>query len=159
MRLFADTLLDDLTTQASSSPRRRAHLNIHATASDPIQRFFVVAQRDSYFRPHKHLTKSELAIALRGRFDILTFDDEGCVLNRYGIGEGANHFAYEATEGTWHTLVALTDGCAFIEVKQGPYDPAVAVDFAPWAPAEGDGTVARYQHWLRSAEPGAIFGA
>jgi cupin fold WbuC family metalloprotein len=157
MRLFADTLLDDLTSKASASPRRRAHLNIHDSASDPIQRFFVVAQRDSYFRPHKHLTKSELAIALRGRFDILTFDDDGRVLDRYDIGEGATHFAYEATQGTWHTLMALTDGCAFLEVKQGPYDPAVAVDFAPWAPAEGDESVARYQQWLRSAETGAIF--
>jgi cupin fold WbuC family metalloprotein len=157
MRLFADTLLDDLTSKASASPRRRAHLNIHDSASDPIQRFFVVAQRDSYFRPHKHLSKSELAIALRGRFDILTFDDDGRVLDRYDIGEGATHFAYEATQGTWHTLMALTDGCAFLEVKQGPYDPAVAVDFAPWAPAEGDESVARYQQWLRSAETGAIF--
>jgi cupin fold WbuC family metalloprotein len=159
MRLFADTLLDDLTSKASSSPRRRAHLNIHDSASDPIQRFFVVAQRDSYFRPHKHLSKSELAIAVRGRFDILTFDDSGRVLDRYDIGQGATHFAYEAAEGTWHTLVALTDGCAFLEVKQGPYDPAVAVDFAPWAPAEGDESVARYQQWLRSAEPGSIFGS
>lgn len=159
MKLFADSILDELTSKASSSPRRRAHLNIHTSAADPVQRFFVVAQRDSYFRPHKHLTKAELAIALRGRFDILTFDDEGTVVDRYGIGEGTGHFAYEATEGTWHTLMALTDGCAFLEVKQGPYDPAVAVDFAPWAPAEGDEAVGRYQRWLRDAEPGSIYSA
>jgi len=39
-------------------------------------------------------------------------------------------------------------------VKQGPYDPATAVDFAPWAPAEGDPAVAQYQLWLRAARPG-----
>ena len=159
MKLFADTLLDDLASKAAASPRRRAHLNIHATAADPVQRFFVVANRDSYFRPHLHFTKSELAIALRGRFDILTFDQNGRVLARHEIGAGTGHFAYEATQGTWHTLVALTDGCAFLEVKEGPYDPAVAVDFAPWAPAEGDEAVGRFHQWLRTARAGSIFSA
>jgi cupin fold WbuC family metalloprotein len=159
MRLFADTVLDELTSKAATSPRRRAHFNIHATASDPVQRFLVVKNRDSYIRPHQHLTKSELVVALRGRFDIVTFDPEGRVTNRYGIGAGTNHFAYEADPGTWHTLVALTDGSAFLEVKEGPYDPAVAVDFAPWAPAEGDTSVARCLEWLRTAQPGSILEA
>ncbi len=144
-------------SKAAASPRRRAHLNIHANAADPVQRFFVAANRDSYFRPHLHFTKSELAVALRGRFDILTFDESGRVLARYAIGEGTGHFAYETAQGTWHTLVALTDGCAFLEVKEGPYDPAVAVDFAPWAPAEGDEAVGRFQQWLRTAQAGSIF--
>ena len=157
MKLFADSLLDDLAVKAAASPRQRAHLNVHETAADPIQRFMVVARRDSYFRPHAHLSKSELAIALRGRFEILTFDEAGHVLARYAIGDGTGQFAYEAESGTWHTIIALSDVCAFLEVKQGPYDPAVAVDFAPWAPAEGDGSVARFQRWLREASVGSLY--
>ncbi|HEV7715948.1 MAG TPA: WbuC family cupin fold metalloprotein [Steroidobacteraceae bacterium] len=157
MKLFADTLLDDLATQAAASPRQRAHLNVHETAADPVQRFFVVARRGSYFRPHAHLSKAELVIALRGRFEILTFDPAGHVLGRYDIGEGAGQFAYEAESGTWHTIVALSDVCAFLEVKQGPYDPAVAVDFAPWAPAEGAPSVAGFQQWLREASVGGLY--
>jgi len=42
----------------------------------------------------------------------------------------------------------------FLEVKQGPYDPATAVEFAPWAPPEGDPAVAQYQQWLRAARVG-----
>jgi len=159
MKLFADSLLDDLASRAAASPRQRAHLNVHETAADPIQRFFVVARRDSYFRPHAHLSKSELAIALRGRFDILTFDETGEVLARYAIGDGTGQFAYEAESGTWHTIVALSDECAFLEVKEGPYDPAVAVDFAPWAPPEGDSSVARFQQWLREASVGSLYSA
>ena len=157
MKLFTDTLLDELSSQASASPRRRAHHTIHASAADPIQRFFVVANEGSYFRPHLHLTKAELAIVVRGRFDVVTFDESGQVLDRYGLGAGTPNFAYETPPGTWHTLVTLTDGSAFLEVKQGPYDPAVAVDFAPWAPSEGDAAVPRLLEWLRTAKVGSIF--
>jgi cupin fold WbuC family metalloprotein len=122
-----------------------------------VQRFLVAANRGSYFRPHRHLSKAELAVVLRGRFDILVFDETGLVTGRYGIGEGTGHFAYEAPQGTWHTVIPLSDGCAFLEVKEGPYDPAVAVDFAAWAPSEGDESVARFQQWLRTAETGSIY--
>lgn len=159
MKLFADTLLDELVTKAAASPRKRAHLTIHESAADPVQRFFVVARRDSYFRPHTHLSKSELAVVLRGRLDLVTFDEAGHVLARYAVGEGTGQFAYEAAQGTWHTLVPLTDDCAFLEVKEGPYDPAVAVDFAPWAPKEGDSTVVRFQDWLRHASVGSLYSA
>jgi cupin fold WbuC family metalloprotein len=99
MRLFADTLLDDLTSKAAASPRGRAHYNIHATAADPVQRFIVAAQRNSYFRPHRHLTKSELAIAVRGRFDILTFDESGRVTAR---AFGETPLPPTRPRETWH---------------------------------------------------------
>jgi len=157
MKLFTDTLLDDLTSQASASPRGRAHHTIHASAADPIQRFFVVANQGSYFRPHLHWTKAELVVAVRGQFDILIFDATGQIQDRFPLGHGTPNVAYEMQPGTWHTLVTLKDGSSFLEVKQGPYDPAVAVDFAPWAPAEGSAEVPRFQDWLRTAEVGRIF--
>jgi cupin fold WbuC family metalloprotein len=157
MKLIAHSQLDELIAKASSAARGRAHLPVHASADDPVQRFFVAARQESYFRPHRHLTRSELAVGVRGRLDVVTFDSEGRVVGRYGIGEGADNLGYEAANGTWHTLVALTEDCVFFEVKQGPYDPATSVDFAPWAPAEGEATVARYQRWLRDAGPGSIF--
>src|SRR5580700_198107 len=49
MKLFSRSLLDELTTRATASPRARAHQNIHEAASDPVQRFFVVTNRNSYF--------------------------------------------------------------------------------------------------------------
>ncbi|MCP6768946.1 WbuC family cupin fold metalloprotein, partial [Klebsiella pneumoniae] len=84
------------------------------------------------------LTKVETALALRGRFEVVTFDDAGAVTGRYPVGEGAAGFGYETPHATWHTLVVQTPTAAFYEVKEGPYDPATAVEFAPWAPAEGD---------------------
>ena len=157
MKLFEDKLIDELAAKAAASPRRRAHLNIHASATDLVQRFLVVAQGDTYFRPHLHRTNAELAVVLRGRLGVVTFDEAGHVLTRQDIGEGTGRFAFEMASGTWHTLVALSGPVAFLEVKQGPYDPATAVDFAQWAPAEGEGSVPGFQQWLREARAGSLY--
>jgi cupin fold WbuC family metalloprotein len=154
MKLFSRTLFDDLTARASASPRQRTNHNVHADASDPVQRFFVAANRNSYFRPHRHLSKSELALVLRGQFEVVTFDDNGTVTARYCVGEGSPNIGYETPRGTWHTLIARDDGALFFEVKEGPYDPATAAEFAPWAPPEGHAAAAGFLEWARTAPAG-----
>jgi len=154
LELLPRALLDELAAKAAASPRLRAHHNIHATPADPVQRFLVVAQRDSYFRPHRHASRSELALLLRGAVDVLLFDDSGRVVARHAVGTDADNFGYETPQGVWHTLVPGAGGCAFLEVKEGPYDPATAVQFAPWAPPEGAADVPAFQLWLRNARTG-----
>lgn len=154
MKTFPRTLIDELAAKAATSPRRRAHHNVHEQASDLVQRFFVVAQRASYFRPHRHLVKAELAMVLRGQIDVFTFDADGRVLARYAAGEGTSEMGYETAPATWHTLVVMSDVAAFLEVKEGPYDPKTAVEFAPWAPPEGDAATGQFLERLRGAEVG-----
>ena len=155
MKLISSSLLDELTAKAAASPRRRTHHNLHSSASDPVQRFVVVAQSDSYVRPHRHMTKSELCTVIRGRFDVVIFDAAGAITDRTVVGEGAPNFAFELPKETWHTLVPLTDGAAFVEVKEGPYDPAVAAEFAAWAPEEGNPATAAFQQWIKTAPVGS----
>jgi len=159
MLVLSTQLLDDLAARATTAPRGRAHHTVHASNDDLVQRFFVAATRNSYFRPHRHLTKSELVIVVRGSFDVLTFDDAGVVQDRWAIGVGEALFAWETPRATWHSLLARQEGSVFAEVKEGPYDPATAVEFAPWAPAEGDASATACRDWIRSARPGERFSA
>src|SRR5580698_5301372 len=154
MKLFSGALLDELTAKATASPRGRANHNIHAAADDPVQRFFVVANRSSYFRPHRHRTKSELAFVVRGGFDVLTFEESGRILARYVVTAGGELLGYETPRATWHTLIARADGSAFLEIKEGPYDQSTAAEFAPWAPPEGDARVPQFLELLRAAPIG-----
>jgi len=154
MKLVAVRDLDDLCRRAASAPRGRAHLALHAGNDDPVQRFFVAFEQRSYLRPHRHRSNAELATIVRGRFDLLVFDDAGVVLSRDAAGIDAPNIACETAADTWHTLVAGIDGSVILEVKQGPYDPAVAAQFAPWAPPEGDTAAPMFQAWLRRAQPG-----
>src|SRR5215469_8766636 len=149
MKLLPRTLLDELAARAAASPRARAHHNIHATPADLVQRFLVVAQGNSYFRPHRHTSKAELALVVRGSVEVVTFDERGRITGRYGVGEGTDNIAYETPPGTWHTVIPAAGGGAFLEIKEGPYDAGTAAEFAPWAPAEGNPAVPDFQVWLR----------
>ena len=145
-------MLDELAAKAAASPRLRTHFNVHEAPADRLQRYFIVAARDSYFRPHRHPTKTETALVLRGRLDVITFDSSGAIVARYAMGDGAPSFGYETPLGTWHTLVVHSASAAFFEVKEGPYDPATVVEQAPWAPAEGGPEARAYLARLRSGK-------
>lgn len=151
MRVFSASLLDELAARAAASPRRRAHLNVHADAAEVVQRFFVAVDRDSYIRPHRHLAKSELAIVVRGAFEVITFDERGGIAGREAVGSGTPLLGFEMPRATWHTLIAREDGSTFLEVKEGPYDPATASEFAPWSPPEGDPAARDFLQRLRSS--------
>lgn len=156
MKLLSRALLDELAAKAATHPRARAHHNLHRSADELVQRYFVTANRDSYFRPHRHAARAELAVVVRGLMDLVTFDAAGRVTARYALGEGTDNLGYEAGQGMWHTVIARADGTTFLEIKQGPYDPATAAEYARWAPAEGTPEVARFLEWVRGAAPGDV---
>jgi cupin fold WbuC family metalloprotein len=153
---FSPALLDDLTARAERSPRRRAHRNVHATYADPVQRLFNAVCVDSYIRPHRHLLdpKHELLMAVRGRFGLILFNDDGgvtgtLVLSASGNGSPAAELAPEQ----WHTAVALEPGSILFEIKPGPFDPLLAKEPAPWSPEEATPEAAAYHARLRSIVP------
>ena len=154
MKVITSALIDELIARAAASDRRRANHNVHESPSDPIQRMFVAAMQDSYFRPHRHAAKREFAAVIRGQFDVLLFDDTGCVTRRISVGPGAEAVGFEIPPDTWHSWIPLADGSVFVEVKQGPYDSRTAADFAVWAPAEGAADVVRYVERLRNTGVG-----
>lgn len=156
MQRLTHSVLQDLLARSAGAPRRRAHHVLHAGQSDPLQRFMVTGLGDSYFRPHRHLSKGELAILVHGGVDVLEFDGEGTLVTRESFGAGHDGFAWETPPATWHTLVPRGP-FAFVEVKLGPYDPATAVEYAAWSPAEGDAAVPAFQAWLADAAIGARF--
>ena len=44
----------------------------------------------------------------------------------------------------WHTLIVLEPASVLLEVKEGPFIPAVAKDIAPWAPLLGSSGIDNY---------------
>jgi cupin fold WbuC family metalloprotein len=154
MKVITSVLIDELIARAAASDRRRTNHNVHESPSDSIQRMFVAAMQGSYFRPHRHAVKWEFAVVIRGRFDVLLFDDTGCVTRKVSVGPGAEAVGFEIPPDTWHSWIPLADGSVFVEVKQGPYDTRTAVDFAVWAPAEGAADVGRYVEMLRNTRAG-----
>lgn len=133
-------MLAALSAVARSSVRRRANLNVHPTLDDPVQRFLNAVEPDSYVRPHRHTTlppRWELFVLLAGAAVVLTFDDEGVVLERVQLSAEGPVRALEIPAGAWHVVAALVSGTVLFEFKPGPYTVAGDKDFAVWAPPEG----------------------
>lgn len=149
MKLISDDLINELIHKAAESPRQRSHYNIHESLSDVVQKLLVAATTQSYFRPHRHADKSEFALVLRGRFVVFRFDEHGEITERQFIGDGTGVNGLELAPNTWHCWLSLSDDAVFFETKQGPYDPATASEFAPWAPAENTPEAAHYLAMLR----------
>lgn len=128
----------------------RQHLNIHQSFNESCQRLFNAIGLDSYIRPHRHLVdrKVETLVAVRGAFALVEFDGEGKPTNvtRFGTEAASQNMAVgvELSPDVWHTVVALTPLAVLFEVKEGPFRPDAAKDYAPWAPEEGGGRASSY---------------
>lgn len=156
MKRITTDLLNDMIAEAGRTPRRRTNHNIHETPKDPVQRYFIAALKDSYFRPHRHPVAAEFAVVVQGRFDVIVFDDDGRVTGRVPVGPGADTVAFELPPGIWHAWVPMTDAAVFAEVKEGPYEPRTAAEFAPWSPAEDTPEAAQFLGRMRRADVGTL---
>ncbi|CAI8782731.1 WbuC family cupin fold metalloprotein [Methylocaldum szegediense] len=156
LKTISDKQLIRLMGEASASPRLRKNLNIHSDYDDPIQRLFNAMEPGTYVRPHRHARPNgwELMLAVRGAFSIISFDDQGTVLERVDLSAAGGDIAAEIPPYTWHAIVVLAPETVMFEVKPGPYSPVEDKDFAAWAPEEGDPDAERVVAWYEVARPG-----
>lgn len=157
---FSAGFLVSLSEAAKRSARARHHSNIHTSYQDPCQRLFNAIGVDSYIRPHRHVLdpKFETLIAVKGLFALVIFEDDGRIREIVRIGTERDgdsvDVGVELPPGTWHTIIALESDAVLLELKAGPFEPAMAKDAAPWAPEEGTEEGRRYFEELRALAHG-----
>lgn len=143
--------LQRVIASARASERLRMNDNLHAM-DDAVHRLLNATEPGTYVQPHRHAAprKTETLCVLRGRGAVLTFDDDGRVIERALLAAGGDLCVIEIPPATWHTLIALEPGTVWFEVKEGPYAPLPPEDVAPWSPAPSAPDSARYLERLRS---------
>ncbi len=146
MILINKNLLDSVSSEASSVPRKRKNFNFHKEYSDTLQRLLNAMEPMSYIQPHKHQDpdKREVFIALRGRILVVEFDENGGISDHIILDPLKGVYGAEIPERTFHTIVSLEDGSVAYEVKDGPYSPIDDKNFAGWAPREGSPHASSY---------------
>jgi len=141
---FSDAYLNSLTQAAHKSLRRRQSRTIHITTDDPCQRMFNAIEIDSYVRPHRHKNdpKVETLFAIRGRFLLVTFTEQGEIeevipfcSEKYEASNDSS-VGVEIQVGVWHTIIATEPRSILLEVKAGPFNYELSKEPAPWSPAE-----------------------
>ncbi|MDR2928053.1 MAG: WbuC family cupin fold metalloprotein [Cytophagaceae bacterium] len=153
MKIINKELLDSLTKEAQSSPRKRKNLNFHPALDDPMNRMLNALEPDTYTTPHKHENpdKREVFIVLRGRLAVFFFDNSGKITHKTILDKEVGVFGIEVLPRTWHSVLSLESGSVVYELKDGPYEAHNDKIFAPWAPTEGSSEVDDYMKFLRKA--------
>lgn len=138
MKLITAELIEKVTAEAKLSPRLRMNHNFHTELSDPVQRLLNALEPETYIRPHKHFTREESFVILRGTALAVTFNNDGTIKNSSLLNREKGVFGVEFEENTFHMLISLESGTVVYEIKEGPFIPHSVEGQADWAPEEGN---------------------
>ncbi|MCS7063701.1 MAG: WbuC family cupin fold metalloprotein [Methylacidiphilales bacterium] len=121
------------------SPRHRIMWPLQRRPTDTVQRLLNFIQPSAYFRPHRHPqpAATELIYLIQGSLSVFIFNDDGTILHHVVLSPHSPlHALADIDAGLWHTILAHEKDTVILEIKRGPYDPALDKIFAPWAPEE-----------------------
>ncbi|MCT4597327.1 MAG: WbuC family cupin fold metalloprotein [Vallitalea sp.] len=136
MKIIDEKLLDEVSIEAKSSPRKRMNYNFHEDIEDPVNRMLNALEVGTYLPPHRHHNpdKAEIFLVLRGKIAVYTFDELGEVLTSQIVSPKYKCYGVEIPPCTWHSLVVLEEDTVIYEIKEGPYQPLGKDNLAPWGP-------------------------
>ena len=80
MKIIDEKLLNEVTLQAKASPRLRMNYNFHQSLEDKCHRMLNAVEPGTVVPIHKHPTKDESFVILRGKVRVTTHDDDGTVI-------------------------------------------------------------------------------
>ena len=126
-------LLDDVTRRAKVSPRLRMrsalplcfakNYNFHQSLDEKCHRFLNAVEPGTVVEIHRHPTKDESFVLLRGRVIVKTYDDDGSVMDSVELCPDEGRYGVNIPKGVWHNLECLESGSVFFECKEGPFVP------------------------------------
>lgn len=125
--LIDDRLLDELMKEAAESPRLRMNRDMRNSAEDNSQRMLNALEVGTVLPIHRHRTSSETQVLLRGRIDVMFYDDNGMEIERFHLDPRNGMYAVNVPIGQWHNLEVIEPAVIF-EAKDGAYAPLAEED-------------------------------
>ena len=114
-------LLDSVSEKAKVSPRLRMNYNFHQSLDEKCHRFLNAVEPGTEVPIHKHPTKDETFVILRGRVKVTTHSDDGAVIDSVLLCPDNGQYGVNIPKGVWHTLESLESGSVIFECKEGPF--------------------------------------
>lgn len=114
-------LLDSVSEKAKVSPRLRMNYNFHLSLDEKCHRFLNAVEPGTEVPIHKHPTKDETFVILRGRVKVTTHSDDGSIIDSVVLSPEDGQYGVNIPKGVWHTLESLESGTIIFECKEGPF--------------------------------------
>ena len=72
---------------------------------------------------HKHPTKDETFVILRGKVRVTTHRDDRSIIEDVVLCAEEGRYGVNIPKGVWHTLEAMAPNSVIFECKEGPFVP------------------------------------
>ena len=119
---FNKHLLDELTAQATASPRLRMNLDLRNTPADQSQRMLNALEPGTVMPIHRHRNSSETVVVLRGKVKWLYYNDKGELTDTILVEAGGEICGLSVPRGQWHSIECLESGSIILETKDGAWE-------------------------------------
>lgn len=123
MKIIDRALLDRVSFEAKASPRLRMNYNFHQNLDDKCHRFLNAVEPGTEVPIHRHPTKDETFVLLRGRVRVTTHNDDGSIIESVVLCPEEGRYGVNIPKGVWHTLEAIDANSVIFECKEGPFVP------------------------------------
>ena len=120
MNVIDNPLLDKVSADAKSSPRLRMNYNFHQSLDDKCHRMLNAVETGTVVPIHRHPTKDESFVVLRGKVKVSTYNDEGSVVESVELCQEDGRFGVDIPKNVWHNLESMTPNSVIFECKEGP---------------------------------------
>ena len=70
---------------------------------------------------HRHPTKDESFVILRGKVRSTTYNDDGGIIDSVVLCQEDGIYGVDIPKGVWHNLESLEPGSVIFECKEGPF--------------------------------------
>ena len=115
--------LDEISEKAKVSPRLRMNYNFHQSMEDKCHRMLNAVEPGTVVPIHRHPTKDESFVVLRGKVMVSTYNDDGSVIESVVLCVEEGEYGMSIPKGVWHNLESLQSGSVIFECKEGPFVP------------------------------------
>ena len=123
MKIIDKDFLNEVSEQAKTSLRLRMNYNFHQSLEDKCHRFLNAVEPGTKVEIHRHPTKDESFVLLRGRVRVNTYNDGGTVLESVVLCPEDGLYGVDIPKNVWHNVESLEYGSVFFECKEGPFVP------------------------------------
>jgi len=93
--------------------------NFHQSLEDKCHRFLNAVEPGTVVPIHRHPTKDESFVVLRGKVRCTTYKDDGSVIESVVLCVEEGRYGVDIPKGVWHTLESLESGSVVFECKAG----------------------------------------
>ena len=121
IKIIDKQLLDDVSVKAKDSPRLRMNYNFHQSLDEKCHRFLNAVEPGTEVPIHKHPTKDETFVILRGKVRVTTHNDDGSIIDDIILCPEEGRYGVNIPKCVWHTIEALEPDSVIFECKEGPF--------------------------------------